>query len=187
MEVEMSVTLVTSSGEQVTLDSRAIKGSDLSTVAADLNASHIPNNDTSTFSGQTTLADVLTYLNTVRGEKGDQGDGITSITSTTDSNGYTSLLIQYGFNNQTTVSLPSIDGEDGRGVSSVSLGNDANNSANYALTFTYDDASTDTVTFAKPVDGTTPKEISSASLGTDANNSANYALPLPMTMLRQIH
>ena len=65
-----SVLLNDINGNQISINSRLIVGSDLSQTAADLNPSHIKNHDTTNFSGYNTLADVLTFL---KGHIGAQG------------------------------------------------------------------------------------------------------------------
>lgn len=70
-------------------------------------------------------------------------------------------------------------GTDGKEISTAVLGTDPDNSANYRLTFTYNDSTTNHVNFAKPidgVDGVNGNGITSVSLGTDPNNSSNYQL-----------
>lgn len=101
-----------------------------------------------------------------QGPAGDDGRGISTIVlgaHPTDSNKYR-LTITYDDVAGTTATVDfnkpadGVDGTDGvtpKEIASAALATDSNNSANYALTFTYDDASTDVVTFAKPVDGST--------------------------------
>ena len=79
-------------------------------------------------------------------------------------------------------------GTDGKEISTAVLGTDPDNSANYRLTFTYNDSTTSHVNFAKPIDGVDGvdgqdgvigadgKSITAVNLGTDPNNSANYRI-----------
>jgi hypothetical protein len=60
------------------------------------------------------------------------------------------------------------------------LGTDANNSANYALTFTYNDSTTDSVTFAKPLDGSGAVDSVNGN-SPDANGNVTLSIPVSGT------
>ena len=87
------VDLVTSLGQTVTVETRKIIGSDLSTVSADLNASHIPlsSTDSAAFNNTTDLSAALNYVKSltgITGPRGEQGfQGIQGVTGATGQKG----------------------------------------------------------------------------------------------------
>jgi len=87
------VDLVTSLGQTVTVETRKIIGSDLSTVSTELNASHIPlsSTDSVAFNNTTDLSAALNYVKSltgITGPRGEQGfQGIQGVTGATGQKG----------------------------------------------------------------------------------------------------
>lgn len=178
----MTLQVQGSDGAVVTLTSRLVKGSDLSSTASDLNLDNIPmpvdsggqpTITNSSGSGYTNFSAFVADFPNLTSLKGPTGaasvpssitvnqvgstDNYTFTFTYPDTTAFTtgSFNVQAGVDG--TNGTNGTDGNNGRGISTITLADHPSDTTRKRFTFTFDDSSADqTADFTKPIDGTSP-------------------------------